>query len=114
MESSGINLLGRLFEFKYVYNHDFQRKVAVQFEPSKRIEYGYQLITAEEQNQLLTYYVKKMVVDMVDKIEVMQGEAVKGTGKFGFCFMCRELADHYCKDTKVSVCSSHCKKAHLE
>ena len=57
---------------------------------------------------------KKVVVDMVDRIEVMQGEAVKGVGKFGLCFMCRQPAEHYCKDTKIPVCGSDCKKNHLE
>ena len=61
-------MLGRVFEFKYKYSDDFQRKVTVLLEPSKHIEYGYQLVTPEELNQLLTYYVKKVVVDMVDRI----------------------------------------------
>lgn len=27
--------------------------------------------------------------------------------------MCQKAADYYCKDTKVPVCSTECKKDHL-
>lgn len=33
--------------------------------------------------------------------------------KYGFCLMCHKPADYYCKDTKIPVCGSDCKKAHL-
>ncbi len=34
-------------------------------------------------------------------------------GKNGWCFMCHKPANFYCKDTKVPVCGSECKKAHF-
>lgn len=35
-------------------------------------------------------------------------------GKHGCCFLCKQPADYYCKDTRVPVCGVDCKKAHLE
>ena len=43
----------------------------------------------------------------------MGGES-QARGKKGWCFLCRNPADYYCKDTKVPVCSATCKKKHLE
>lgn len=35
------------------------------------------------------------------------------SGKFGWCFECRESADYFCKDYRIAVCSAACKKAHM-
>ena len=34
-------------------------------------------------------------------------------GKFGWCLVCRNKADLYCKDTRHPVCSYECKKKHV-
>lgn len=31
-------------------------------------------------------------------------------GKFGWCFICRNKADFYCKDLRLPICSILCKK----
>lgn len=35
------------------------------------------------------------------------------SGRFGWCLVCRNTADLYCKETKHPVCSQECKKKHL-
>lgn len=43
----------------------------------------------------------------------LKPEQQKVQAKFGFCFMCLNPAQYYCKDTKIPVCSPMCKKAHM-
>jgi hypothetical protein len=35
-------------------------------------------------------------------------------GKYGFCVMCGEPAEHFCKITKASLCGIECKKSHID
>ena len=45
-----------------------------------------------------------MIGQVVDIIEQdIEGSKTK-KGKYGLCFMCKQIADYYCKDTKVPVC----------
>lgn len=34
-------------------------------------------------------------------------------GKFGWCIVCRNQANLYCKDTRHPVCSYECKQKHV-
>jgi hypothetical protein len=34
-------------------------------------------------------------------------------GKFGWCIVCRDKADVYCRETRHPVCSHECKKDHM-
>ena len=43
----------------------------------------------------------------------IQNEKGIAAGKFGWCMVCRNKADLYCKDTKHPVCSYECKKKHV-
>ena len=43
----------------------------------------------------------------------IQNEMGISAGKFGWCMVCRNKADLYCKDTKHPVCSYECKKKHV-
>jgi hypothetical protein len=43
---------------------------------------------------------------------VRQSKSPKG--KFGWCTMCGNTANHYCLQTKVPICSVACKQAHLD
>ena len=45
--------------------------------------------------------------------EIVSRVAEEG-GKYGFCVICSQPADHYCKVTKASLCGFDCKKKHLE
>ena len=44
----------------------------------------------------------------------LENEKGKHAGYFGWCFMCRDSADFYCKDTRIPVCSLECKTRHLD
>jgi hypothetical protein len=46
------------------------------------------------------------VDEIIDKV-------IKDGGKYGFCVVCRNKADFYCKDTKASLCGADCKLKHL-
>ena len=35
------------------------------------------------------------------------------SGKFGWCIVCRNSANLYCKDTRHPVCSIECKQKHM-
>lgn len=59
-------------------------------------------------------YVGLIVWSMLSEVEERCGEGRGDRGKKGWCFLCHQPADYYCKDTKVSVCGVNCKKAHLE
>jgi hypothetical protein len=41
----------------------------------------------------------------------LQNEKSASAGFFGWCFMCRNSADFYCKDNKVPVCGKKCKES---
>jgi hypothetical protein len=43
----------------------------------------------------------------------LQNELGIDSGRFGWCIVCRNTANLYCKDTKHPVCSQECKKKHL-
>ncbi len=45
---------------------------------------------------------------------LIENEKNVPSGKFGWCFMCRNSAGVYCKDTRVPVCNKNCKIKHLE
>lgn len=60
---------------------------------------------------MLSKYVEKIVHNMTLKIDSDMSSQPKS--KYGFCLMCSKPADYYCKDTKIPVCGSECKKAHL-
>ena len=49
-------------------------------------------------------YVGLVLGQAVEAVE----ECVEGPranrGKYGFCFLCKQAADYYCKDTRVPVC----------
>ena len=51
---------------------------------------------------------------MVLKVESdLSNQNSEKKSKYGHCFMCCKPADYYCKDTKIPVCGSECKKAHI-
>lgn len=52
-------------------------------------------------------YKKIMTVNIENEQNVV-------SGKFGWCFICRKSANVYCKDSRVPVCNTDCKKKHLE
>jgi hypothetical protein len=62
------------------------------------------LIKPSEQEKEIRNYIGLMLGQVVDGIELaLEGSKVK-KGKYGLCFTCKQLADYYCKDTKVPVC----------
>lgn len=69
------------------------------------------LPSAEDFHKSIEKYVGKVVNNMVLQIE--EGFSDSKKFRYGNCFMCAKGADYYCKDTKVPVCSSECKKAHI-
>ena len=42
----------------------------------------------------------------------LQNELGIQAGRFGWCIVCRNTANLYCKDTKHPVCSKECQKKH--
>jgi len=50
---------------------------------------------------------------MLKKVKI-ENELDITAGIFGWCFVCRNPANLFCKDTKVPVCSLECKFKHLE
>lgn len=62
------------------------------------------LIDFQGEHREIQNYVSLMVGQVVDQIEqAMEGSKTK-KGKYGLCFICKKVADYYCKDTKVPVC----------
>jgi hypothetical protein len=59
-----------------------------------------------EHNQLADLIAKYMTEYMT----IIVGDG----GKYGFCVMCGEPAEHFCKITKASLCGIECKKTHIE
>jgi len=49
---------------------------------------------------------KIVVVDVKNELEIV-------SGKFGWCIVCRNTANLYCKDTRHPVCSFECKQKHM-
>lgn len=49
-------------------------------------------------NEWMQCYVEKVLDEVVKNTE---GKEPENAGKFGFCFVCRKPAMHYCRDTKV-------------
>lgn len=49
----------------------------------------------------------------IKRVEI-ENEKGRKAGLFGWCFMCRESADYYCKDTRIPVCSISCKLRHQD
>ena len=47
------------------------------------------------------------------KVKV-DNESGTPAGVFGWCFVCRQPASLFCKDTKVPLCTLECKFSHLE
>ncbi|EAR83565.3 Sec7 domain protein (macronuclear) [Tetrahymena thermophila SB210] len=47
-------------------------------------------------------------------IASIKNEKEIDAGKFGWCFVCRNEASNFCKDTRVPICSKECKKQHME
>lgn len=43
------------------------------------------------------------------KLVEIKNEMGITSGKFGWCFICRNTAKNYCKDTRVPICSESCK-----
>ena len=35
-------------------------------------------------------------------------------GRYGLCVVCKNSSDHFCKETRATVCSPACKQKHLE
>lgn len=50
---------------------------------------------------------------MIQRVKI-ENEKGRTAGLFGWCFICREPADYYCKDTRVPVCSIDCKLRHQD
>ena len=50
--------------------------------------------------------VNKVRVDLVNELQ-------NKNGTFGWCFVCRESAELFCKDTRVPLCSQNCKDKHM-
>ena len=53
------------------------------------------------------YYRKLRVVYIHNEAGVLRS-------KFGWCVICRNTADLYCKDTRDPICSKRCKDLHLK
>lgn len=105
----GYQWLSRAFEFKKyetpTFVEEFSGKVL-------RLE-DKGLPTVEDEKLSLQKYIKKIVDNMTLQAEdILCGDSEKRS-KFGFCFMCEKRADFYCKDTKIPVCGSECKRAHI-
>ena len=62
---------------------------------------------AECHNDKFIQLIEKYTDAIVDKI-------VGDGGKYGYCVICGEPAEHFCKVTKVSLCGIQCKRVHLE
>jgi hypothetical protein len=45
-------------------------------------------------------------------IEILNEQKIV-CGKFGWCIVCRNSANLYCKDTRHPVCSFECKQKHI-
>ncbi|KAM3140342.1 hypothetical protein pb186bvf_007502 [Paramecium bursaria] len=63
-------------------------------------------------------FMRRVMVHLVDQVQIeletkCLNEFGKENGKFGWCIVCRNTAQSYCKDTKVPVCSKECKTVHL-
>ena len=65
-----------------------------------------QIKTANDKDEHFTNLIEKYLDEIVSKV------AEEG-GKYGFCVVCSQPADHYCKITKASLCGLDCKKKHL-
>lgn len=47
-------------------------------------------------------------------VKEIVAKVVGDGGKYGFCVVCQQPAEYFCKVTKASLCGLECKKKHLE
>ncbi|KRX10951.1 Sec7 domain [Pseudocohnilembus persalinus] len=56
---------------------------------------------------------KKPEYQQIKTVQIKNEQGIE-SGKFGWCFICRNTAKNYCKDTRVPICSESCKLQHIE